>query len=55
MKYSWEELEQLTFLLHAEAEGRTVDRDHARRLAERLAELCPGMRLSMHRIRDRMV
>jgi hypothetical protein len=54
MDYTWKELDQLTALLHAEAEGRAVDREHARRLAERLAELCPDIRHSMHRVRDRM-
>ncbi len=54
MKYTWDEIGQLADILAAEADGRPVDRDQARRLAQRLAELCPDIRNTMESIRARM-
>lgn len=53
-KEGWDEIMQLARILDAEAEGRPVDRDDARRLAEHLAATCPGIRNTMLRVRDRM-
>lgn len=54
MNYSWDEIEHLTEILEAEVEGRPVDRDKARRLAERLSEIFPVIRNSMAQVVTRM-
>jgi len=54
MDYSWPEIEELQRILLAEVAGEPVDRHHAGRVAERLAELCPDIRFSMQRVRARM-
>ncbi len=54
MRKNWDEIARMARYLDAEAQGRPVDRDDARRLAEYLAATCPGIRDTMLRIRDRM-
>jgi hypothetical protein len=54
MKYCWDEMDQLAGLLEAEANGLAVDVDEMRRLAELVAQNCPEIAGSMHRIMRRM-
>lgn len=53
-KYSWVELDRLSVILEDEIEGRPVDPAEARQLANRLAEMCPGIASTMDRIVRRM-
>ncbi|MDA8232274.1 MAG: hypothetical protein M0006_13125 [Magnetospirillum sp.] len=54
MKPARHELRQLSHILEAEAEGRPFDRDHARDLAARIANVHPEIRQSMRMICERL-
>ena len=55
MKYHWEEINQMRDILEAEIHGHPFDREHARRVAQKVAEKFPDCAQSMNRIADRMV
>jgi hypothetical protein len=54
MDYTWEEIDQLAELLEAEATGSIPDPGTTRRLALRLAGLCPEISATMGRVAQRM-
>lgn len=54
MQYRWEEIDQLTEILEAEAAGQPFDLDLARTLAERLTELCPDIARTMRLVMERV-
>jgi hypothetical protein len=51
--FTWEEIEQLSVLLEAEALGVAVDADEACRVAARLSQIYPEIAGTMGRIIDR--
>lgn len=53
MQYRWEEIDQLTEILEAEAAGHPVDEAKARDLAERLTRLCPEIARTMKLVIER--
>jgi len=55
MRYPfWEEIEQFTRILEAEAAGHPVDADHAASLARTLAHHYPAIARSMHLAIERL-
>ncbi len=49
-----EEIFQLNAILEAELEGRQIDHEHARHLAQKLATMFPGCAMTLGRVAERM-
>lgn len=54
MRYDWDEIEQLAAILRAEAAGHPIAAGEGRRLASLIAQSCPDIAVSMHRVMRRM-
>lgn len=50
----FEDIDRLSAILAAEAEGQQVDQDEAKELAGRLQKACPTISTTLGRIADRM-